>query len=244
MTPEAFVEALKQHGITLTTQQVAQFDTYYTYLVEENEKMNLTGITERDAVYLKHFYDSLTLAFEVPALQTDVLSLCDVGSGAGFPSIPLKIAFPQLQITIVDSLNKRIEFLNRLVAKLDLEGVALYHDRAETFGGKRSAHRAQYDFVTARAVAPLNILAELCLPLAKLHGHFVAMKAAQTDTELAQAETALELLGGRVVADELVTLPESGDERHILMIEKIKQTPGRYPRKPGTPNKQPLGGEA
>lgn len=189
--------------------------------------MNLTGITERDAVYLKHFYDSLTLAFEVPALQTDVLSLCDVGSGAGFPSIPLKIAFPQLQITIVDSLNKRIEFLNRLVAKLDLEGVALYHDRAETFGGKRSAHRAQYDFVTARAVAPLNILAELCLPLAKLHGHFVAMKAAQTDTELAQAETALELLGGRVVADELVTLPESGDERHILMIEKIKQTPGR-----------------
>jgi len=243
MNPEAFQAALTAVGIHLTDTQMQQFSTYYHYLVEENTKMNLTGITDEAGVYLKHFYDSLTLALEVPALQTEALTLCDVGSGAGFPSIPLKIAFPQLQITIVDSLNKRIGFLSRLVAELNLEGVALYHDRAETFGGKRSPQRAAFDVVTARAVAPLNVLAELCLPLVKLHGQFVAMKAAQTEQELTDAQPALEALGGQLDRDAVVTLPGLEDVRHILIIDKIKQTPARFPRKPGTPSKQPLGGQ-
>jgi len=243
MNPEAFQAALAAVGIALTADQMQQFHQYYSYLVEENEKMNLTGITAEPEVYLKHFYDSLTLALEVPALQTDALSLCDVGSGAGFPSIPLKIAFPQLQITIVDSLNKRIGFLSRLVAQLNLEGVALYHDRAETFGGKRSVHRESFDLVTARAVAPLNVLAELCLPLVKLHGQFVAMKAAQTDQELEEAQPALAQLGGTLVADKQVVLPGLTDARHLLIIDKVKATPARFPRKPGTPSKQPLGGQ-
>ncbi|GAA3622349.1 16S rRNA (guanine(527)-N(7))-methyltransferase RsmG [Secundilactobacillus similis] len=243
MNETQFQAALAAQGITLTQAQMDQFDQYYDLLVETNKHLNLTTITERGEVYLKHFYDSLTPAFYVPQLTSEPLRLCDVGAGAGFPSIPLKIAFPQLEITIVDSLNKRITFLQTLIDTLGLTGVSVYHARAEEFGGKRSEHRESYDLVTARAVARMSVLSELCLPLVKVGGQFVAMKAAQTETELGNAEKALTLLGGKLVSDQAFTLPESGDGRHIVVIDKLKPTPKRYPRKAGTPNKEPLGGE-
>ncbi|GEL37737.1 ribosomal RNA small subunit methyltransferase G [Lacticaseibacillus paracasei subsp. tolerans] len=242
MDPAAFVQALADHGIVLNDHQQDQFVAYYQYLISENEKMNLTGITAEGDVYLKHFYDSLTLALVLPELQTQVMSVCDVGAGAGFPSIPLKIAFPQLKITIVDSLQKRIGFLERLTARLELTDVQLFHDRAETFGAKKSPHRASFDLVTARAVAALDVLAELCLPLVKPQGRFVAMKAAATPAELIAAKSAIGLLGGKLAQDAALTLPETGDPRHLLVIDKVKPTPNKYPRKPGIPNKQPLGG--
>ncbi|QIL46002.1 16S rRNA (guanine(527)-N(7))-methyltransferase RsmG [Vagococcus coleopterorum] len=238
MKPEEFKQLLLEKGFELSDQQMKQFEIYFKLLVEWNEKMNLTAITDKEEVYLKHFYDSLTLGmiydFSKPGLK-----LCDVGSGAGFPSVPLKILFPTLEISIVDSLNKRITFLTNLVEQLELDKVNLYHDRAETFG-KNKMHREQYDFVTARAVARLNVLLELCLPLVKKGGLFFALKAAKSEEELNEASKAIDLLGGKVSSEEDVTLPISGDKRHIITISKKKETPNKYPRKPGTPNKQPL----
>lgn len=241
MNNSQFIAALKAQGITVSEQQMQQFDQYFKILVETNQHLNLTTITERGDVYLKHFYDSVTPAFYVPELRTEKLTLCDVGAGAGFPSLPMKILFPQLQVTIVDSLNKRINFLKDLIAALGLTGVSVYHARAEEFGGKRSEHREAYDVVTARAVARMSVLSELCLPLVKLHGQFIALKAQQTENELAHSQSAIATLGGKLSLDQSFTLPELGDERHIVVIDKVKQTPKRYPRKAGTPNKEPLG---
>ncbi len=182
--------------------------------------MNLTGITDEPGVYLKHFYDSLTLVEALPQLKTESLTLCDVGAGAGFPSLPVKIALPQLEVSIVDSLNKRIEFLQRLSDRLNLQNVHLFHDRAETFGGKKSPQRESFDVVTARAVAPLNVLAELCLPLAKVGGVFVAMKASQAEDELAQAKVAVATLGGKIVNQVELELPENGGHRTLVVIQK------------------------
>lgn len=240
MNPEEFKQALAKHGITLTQLQLAQFATYFKLLIETNRQFNLTTITAAPEVYLKHFYDSITPAFYVPALREQALTLCDVGAGAGFPSIPLKIVFPQLQVTIVDSLNKRINFLNDLIQTLQLDGVQTFHDRAETFAGKKSVHRESYDLVTARAVARLSVLSELCLPLVKVGGQMVALKAANARTETAEGEYAVKQLGGKIVQDEAFTLPETGDPRHIIVINKQQPSPKRYPRKPGTPAKQPL----
>ena len=240
MNPEEFRAALAAQGITLTPEQEQQFATYYQFLVATNEHVNLTTITAAPEVYLKHFYDSLTPAFYLPALRDQPLTLCDVGAGAGFPSLPLKIVFPQLQVTIVDSLNKRITFLNELAAKLNLSGVAFHHARAEEFGGKRSDYREAFDLVTARAVARMSVLSELCLPLTKVGGQFVALKAAKTADELAVSHKAITTLGGQLTADHEFQLPESQDPRHIVVIDKVKYTPKRYPRKAGTPNREPL----
>ncbi|MFC6181267.1 16S rRNA (guanine(527)-N(7))-methyltransferase RsmG [Lactiplantibacillus daowaiensis] len=240
MNPEEFKQALAAKGITLNDQQMAQFATYYERLVATNRQFNLTTITDQAEVYLKHFYDSITPAFYVAALRDQPLTLCDVGAGAGFPSLPLKIVFPQLQVTIVDSLNKRINFLNDLVAALGLTGVQTFHDRAETFAGKKSVHRESYDLVTARAVARLSVLSELCLPLVKVGGQMVALKAANTRTETAEGAYAIQQLGGQLTDDQAFTLPETGDPRHIVVIDKKRPSPKRYPRKPGTPAKQPL----
>ncbi|MEY8446210.1 16S rRNA (guanine(527)-N(7))-methyltransferase RsmG [Enterococcus ratti] len=236
MTPEEFHQILTDKGIHLSDQQMSQFERYYQLLVEWNEKMNLTAITEKKDVYLKHFYDSLTLAFDVDFSPT--FSLCDVGSGAGFPSIPLKIAFPELQITIVDSLNKRLIFLNELTKELEISA-NLYHDRAETFG-QNPQFRASFDCVTARAVARLNVLAELCLPLVKQEGYFYALKAAKSEEELTEAKQAIEVLGGKFIKEYTIELPKITDKRHILVMQKRKTTPKKYPRKPGLPNKQPI----
>ena len=240
MNPEEFRQSLAEKGINLTDRQMAQFETYYEFLVMTNENLNLTAITEKSDVYLKHFYDSLTPAFYSKEIQSEPLSICDVGAGAGFPSIPLKIAFPQLTVTIVDSLNKRINFLNELADKLDITGVAFFHNRAEDFEGKKSLYREQYDIVTARAVARLSVLSELCLPLVKLNGQFIALKAQKMDEELADAEYAIKLLGGQVKVNHEFNLPISNDERHLLVVDKIKLSPKKYPRKAGVPGRTPL----
>lgn len=239
MNPEKFRKTLAEHHINLSDEQMQQFDIYYHELVETNKNVNLTAITAENDVYLKHFYDSLTPAFYVKELQTQSLSICDVGAGAGFPSIPLKIAFPQLKVTIIDSLNKRINFLNQLVSELGLTDVELVHNRAEYFGNKRSTARASFDIVTARAVASLPVLAELCLPLVKENGYFIALKASHAEAEVADAQYALQQLGGKLVNDYSFELCDAG-MRHILVIQKVKPTPKKYPRKAGTPNRDPL----
>ncbi|WP_342433751.1 16S rRNA (guanine(527)-N(7))-methyltransferase RsmG [Neobacillus sp. FSL H8-0543] len=237
MNIEQFKGLLLVQGITLTVEQLEQFETYYQTLVEWNEKMNLTAITDKAEVYLKHFYDSISAAFHFDF--TKPVSICDVGAGAGFPSIPLKIVFPQLEVTIVDSLNKRISFLNHLANVLNLENVHFIHDRAETFG-VNPKHRETYDIVTARAVARMSVLSELCLPLVKVGGHFIAMKAAHANEELAVGKKAITTLGGKLEEKYTFSLPMEESERNILVIKKEKQTPKKYPRKPGTPGKSPI----
>lgn len=240
MKPTEFKAKLADHGILLTERQQKQFLLYYQKLIAANQQVNLTAITSQEEVYLKHFYDSLTLAFALPQLQQQPWSVCDVGAGAGFPSLPLKIAFPQLQVTIVDSLNKRINFLTELVAELGLQQVELHHARAEEFGRKQSPYRESFDLVTARAVARLDVLSELCLPLVKVGGRFAAMKSQKAQVELAAAQFAIKTLGGKVERDQVIELPEAGGVRHLILLDKIQATPTKYPRKPGIPNKKPL----
>lgn len=240
MNPEQFQQALADHGITLSAEQMQQFADYYQLLVETNEHVNLTRITEKDEVYLKHFYDSITGAFAEPRLESEELTLCDIGAGAGFPSLPLKIAFPQLKVTIVDSLNKRIAFLEALVAELGLTDVTLIHDRAETFSAKNSPYREKFDIVTARAVARLSVLSELCLPAVKVGGEFIAYKASAAPEELQQGGAAIKQLGGKVQKTVTLTLLETDEERNIIVIDKIKATPNKYPRRPGLPSKKPI----
>jgi 16S rRNA (guanine527-N7)-methyltransferase len=232
-----FVAMLAEKGIDLTPEQLDQFEKYYQILVEWNEKMNLTAITDKDEVYLKHFYDSISAAFYFDFSKP--IHLCDVGAGAGFPSIPLKIVFPSIELTIVDSLNKRITFLNHLASQLKLDHVHFIHDRAETFGVNPD-HREKYDVVTARAVARMSVLSELCLPLVKQGGRFIAMKAAHASEELEQGKKAITLFGGAVEDTFTFTLPIEESERNIIVIKKTKITPKKYPRKPGTPNKIPI----
>lgn len=238
MNPEEFKAMLEEQGMPITDEKMKQFDLYLSLLQEWNEKINLTAITSQEEAYLKHFYDSVTAGLYVD-FSKGVHSLCDVGSGAGFPSIPLKILYPDLQITIVDSLKKRIGFLETLVNELGLSDVSLYHDRAETFGQNKK-FRASFDFVTARAVARMSVLAEFCLPITKKHGTFIAMKAAHAPEELDDAKKAIATLGGKVREDISFDLPKDAGERHIILIDKKKETPNKYPRKPGTPNKKPL----
>lgn len=236
MNVEHFKTALEEKGITLTDWQLEQYELYYKTLVDWNEKMNLTAITEKGEVYLKHFYDSLTAAFYFDFSKP--LHLCDVGAGAGFPSIPIKIAFPHLKVTIVDTLNKRISFLNALAKELQLDHVEFVHDRAETFG-VNPKYRESFDVVTARAVARMSILSEYCLPLVKVGGHFVALKTAQFE-ELEKGNKAIGILGGKLEQSFSFTLPIEESERTIIVVKKEKATPKKYPRKPGTPSKMPM----
>src|SRR5699024_1926793 len=237
MNPTTFAQSLEEKDIFLSNQQLQQFAVYYETLVEWNEKINLTTITEEQEVYLKHFYDSITASFYYDF--TKELHICDVGAGAGFPSIPLKICFPSLKITIVDSLKKRIGFLNELASKLELKNVAFYHDRAETFGKNRD-FRESFDIVTARAVARMSVLSELCLPLVRKNGVLIAMKGAQGEEELGVADNAIQLLGGNLKDVHKFRLPKEESERSIILIQKKRKTPKKYPRKPGTPNKEPI----
>jgi 16S rRNA (guanine527-N7)-methyltransferase len=237
MDTKQFQTLLEEKGIILSPRQLEQFEQYYQLLIEWNEKMNLTAITDKPSVYLKHFFDSLSPAFYYDFSKT--VSICDVGAGAGFPSVPLKICFPHLKLSIVDSLQKRITFLNYLASKLELEDVAFYHDRAETFGRKEGI-RESFDVVIARAVARMSVLSELCLPLVKMNGTFIAMKAAAAGEELEQGKTAIKVLGGEIAAIHQFTLPLEESERTIIFIDKKRKTPNKYPRKPGMPNKLPI----
>lgn len=237
MTPQAFYQVLIEHGITLTDKQKKQFETYFRLLVEWNEKINLTAITDKEEVYLKHFYDSIA-----PILQGYIdnspLSILDIGAGAGFPSIPMKILYPEIDITIIDSLNKRINFLNILANELELLGVHFFHGRAEDFGQDK-VFRAKFDIVTARAVARMQVLAELTIPFLKVNGRLIALKAAAAEEELISAEKALKTLFSQVTVNKNYKLP-NGDDRNITIVSKKKETPNKYPRKAGTPNKKPL----
>ena len=237
MNEQQFLDALKEKGIVLTDTQVFQFKKYFELLVEWNEKMNLTAITDLEGVYLKHFYDSISASFYFDF--TKVTTVCDVGAGAGFPSIPIKICFPHLHVTIVDSLNKRITFLNYLSEQLNLENVHFVHARAEEFG-QNVKYREQFDVVTARAVARLSVLSELCIPLAKKGGYFVALKAAAGPDELKDAKKAIATLGVELKEEFSFLLPVEESERTLYVFDKVKNTPKKYPRKPGVPNKTPI----
>lgn len=237
MNIEQFKQSLAEKGVPLSPQQLEQYESYYRLLVEWNEKMNLTAITDHAEVYLKHFYDSITAAFYYDFSKP--IHICDVGAGAGFPSLPIKIAFPHLKVTIVDSLNKRISFLEHLADELGLDDVQFVHDRAETFGQK-SEFREQFDLVTARAVARMSVLSELCLPLVKVNGTFLAMKAANANDEMDNGKKAIAICGGNLKNVFSFKLPYEESERNIIVIDKVKATPKKYPRKPGTPNKSPI----
>jgi 16S rRNA methyltransferase gidB len=236
MNKEQFYSAVKEKiGIELSDLQKKQYNRYYELVVEWNQKINLTAITEEEEFYTKHFFDSISLAFFKD--YSNIESICDVGSGAGFPSIPLKILYPNLKVTIVDSLNKRIKFLNLVKDELGLTDCNFVHARAEEFGQNKE-YRESFEIVTARAVARLNVLSELCLPLVKKNGYFLSLKAQKAEEETKEATNAIKILGGKLEKD--LNFDIEGEERHILEIRKAKETPNKYPRKAGTPNKKPL----
>lgn len=232
-----FHQLLLEHQIDLSEQQMNQFEMYYQELVTWNEKMNLTGITDRDQVYIKHFYDSITLSFHIQ--MGEITTLADIGSGAGFPGIPLKICFPHLKLTIIDSLNKRIHFLQHVVDQLGLQDVTLIHGRAEDLARKVEL-RDSFDLATARAVARLAVLNEFCLPFVKQGGMFAAMKGSNPEEEVKEAKRSLSELKGQLRATPHFSLPLENSERHIVIIKKTAATPNKYPRKAGTPLKAPI----
>ena len=236
MNKEQFCKKVEEKtNIVLSDIQKEQYKKYFELVVEWNQKINLTAITEEEEFYAKHFYDSISLSFYRD--YSKVSNICDVGSGAGFPSIPLKILYPHLEVTIVDSLNKRIKFLNLLQEELGLTSCNFIHARAEEVGQDKN-FRESFEIVTARAVARLNVLVELCLPLVKKGGYFLSLKAQKAEEETDEAITAIKLLGGKLEQD--IEFDVEGEERHILEIRKAKETPNKYPRKAGIPNKKPL----
>lgn len=237
MKPEEFYAHLADLGYPLTDRQKEQYERYFELLVEWNEKINLTAITEKDEVYLKHFYDSIAPILQ-GLIQNHPIRLLDIGAGAGFPSLPMKILFPELDVTIIDSLNKRINFLHLLAEELDLDGVHFYHGRAEDFAQDKE-FRAQFDVVTARAVARMQVLSELTIPYLKVGGRLLALKASNAPEELEEAKNALNLLFSKIEDNLQYELP-NGDPRYITVVEKKKETPNKYPRKAGMPNKRPL----
>lgn len=239
MNPEIFAEELANYGFKLSSKQKEQFATYYNKLIEFNKKVNLTRITDKNEVYLKHFFDSITPLLEFSDLFKGEKSLCDVSAGAGFPSLPIKILCPDLSITIVDSLGKRLKFLDELVSDLSLDKVTLVHSRAEDAGQNKNL-REKFDLVTGRAVARMSVLSEYCLPLAKVDGYLVALKGPKAQDELAEAKNAIEVLGGSVKEVKELTLPDTDDERTLIVVKKVKATPKKYPRQAGTPNRKPL----
>ncbi|MCR4619020.1 MAG: 16S rRNA (guanine(527)-N(7))-methyltransferase RsmG [Lachnospiraceae bacterium] len=243
-----FKKIVNDLGLNLTDEQYEQFIKYYELLVKWNEVMNLTAITEYDEVIVKHFADSLSL---IKAIDKEVLvrgsfkeggskiTVIDIGTGAGFPGIPLKIAFPNLQITLLDSLNKRVGFLNNVIEELGLKGIDALHGRAEDYA-KKGQLRESFDVCVSRAVANLSTLSEYCLPYVKVGGCFIAYKSEKTAQEVDAAQNALDKLGGKLISCEEFNLPGTDLFRTMVKINKEKTTPGKYPRKAGTPSKEPL----
>lgn len=235
-----FTEQLAMFQISLSPEQLRQFRQFYKNLIKWNEVMNLTAITDEEDVYTKHFLDSLSIVGLVGPGSFDNLSVIDVGTGAGFPGLPIAIAFPGTQVTLVDSLQKRVGFLQETVKLLGLENVQIYHSRAEDFG-RIEAQREHYDIACSRAVARMNVLAEYCLPLVKKGGYFIAYKAERIKEEMAEGKKAAGILGGRVEQVISFQLPGTDYNRTLVQVIKEKHTSGKYPRKAGTPAKDPLG---
>ncbi len=220
-----FKAELEKLNITVSADIIKKFELYYNKLIEVNSYMNLTAITELDEVYIKHFLDSLYIIKAID--NSKPYNILDVGSGAGFPSIPLAIVDNNANVTIIDALNKRINFLNELVKYIGIDNVCAYHKRAEEYAKEK---RESFDYVTARAVARLNVLAELCLPLVKVGGCFIAMKGVGASDELKEASNAIKILGGTVIDNIQIELPYEMGKREIIVIKKVKETPAKYPR--------------
>ena len=237
MDNSKFIKELDTLGIHLSDIQQEQFDRYYELLIEWNRVMNLTGITAYEEVNLKHFTDSLTIV-RINDMK-NVFTLIDIGTGAGFPGIPIKIAFPHIKVVLLDSLNKRIKFLNEVVEKLNLDNVETLHGRAEDYA-KKAEYREQFDMCVSRAVANLSTLGEYCIPFVKKGGCFVSYKSADSDEEINQSEKAISILGGKISKIDKFMLPGSDMGRALGVTEKDKNTPQKYPRKAGVPSKEPL----
>lgn len=233
MNKEEFISALKNLNINITDKTLNDLDTYYKMLIDYNSHTNLTRITEENEVYLKHFYDSLTL---VKAIDLDNQTLLDIGTGAGFPGLVLKIVFPNLKVTLVDSLNKRITFLKSVIEKLGLKDIEAIHARAEEYALDK---RESFDIVTSRAVANMSMLSELCIPFVKDHGYFVPMKA-DANEELKGAKNAIKTLGGVLKDTIIFELPYDAGTRTLIKIEKLVKTSVKYPRKFSEIKKKPL----
>ena len=237
MEERIFDIKLRKLGIVLTEKMKEQFDRYFELLVECNRMMNLTGITDYNEVNEKHFLDSLAI---VKVQDMEMIStVIDIGTGAGFPGIPLKIVYPHLKVTLLDSLNKRIKFLNCVIQELALEDISALHGRAEDFA-KKGEYRERYDHCVSRAVANLATLSEYCLPYVKRNGLFVSYKSGEIEEELCKSEKAVSVLGGKIEKVEKFCLPESDISRSFVMIRKDRSTPGRFPRKAGLPSKEAL----
>lgn len=232
-----FEKDLASIGVTLSKEQVDQFIKYFELLVEWNGFMNLTAITEYDEVMKKHFVDSLSLIKTYDVSQK--VKVIDVGTGAGFPGLALKIAYPNLKVTLLDSLNKRINFLNEVIIQLGLTDVETVHGRAEDYA-KPDKLRGKFDLCVSRAVANMSTLSEYCLPFVKVGGEFISYKSEKINEEMSAAKNAISILGGKFDRSTEFTLPDSDIYRNLVVIKKVKESPKKYPRKAGLPSKEPL----
>lgn len=230
-----YEEYLKGFGVELNEKQLDQFQRFYELLIEKNKVMNLTGITEYDEVVEKHFIDSIAIG----SFEKIDGKIIDIGTGAGFPGIPLKIAFPDIEIVLLDSLNKRIKFLNEVIEELGLEKITTIHGRAEDFAQNKE-YREQFDYCVSRAVANLSTLSEYCVPFIKIGGKFISYKSGEIDQEVNDSKLAMSVLGGRLDKIEKFQLPNSSGGRSFVSITKIKNTAKKYPRKAGLPAKEPI----
>ena len=235
----SFVRDLKEFHVEISEGQIEKFFLYYELLTEWNSFMNLTAITEFDEVIKKHFVDSVSLIKAVPDIGEKEYTLIDVGTGAGFPGIPLKIMFPSLKVVLLDSLNKRVSFLNEVIMRLELKKIEAVHGRAEDFA-KQKEYRETFDICVSRAVANLSTLSEYCLPFVKKGGLFISYKSDKITEEYENAKKAINVLGGIYENQIEFILPDSDIYRNLFAIRKIKSTPGKYPRKAGLPSKEPI----
>lgn len=232
-----FLNLLSAFELSLNQMQIDKFMKYYELLIEWNQYINLTAITEFDEVCLKHFIDSLSLSKVVDCTKDD--TIIDIGTGAGFPGIPLKIVFPNLKITLLDSLGKRVKFLNEIIEKLSLEKIEAIHGRAEDYA-KSELYREKYDICVSRAVSNLSVLSEYCIPYVKVNGFFISYKSEKVSEEIKTAQRAVKVLGGKIYHQEEFILPNSDIYRNLIMIQKVEHTPQKYPRKAGIPSKEPI----
>jgi 16S rRNA (guanine527-N7)-methyltransferase len=261
MPMELLVEETRRLGLTLDSRRIALFERYYRELSSWNQRFNLTAITEYRQVQLRHFLDSLTCLLAVPQLEgrpqeglklgvsipdtvplqlgAEALWIIDIGSGAGFPGLPLKIMLPEAKVTLVESIGKKVTFLRHMIETLELQRIEVLPMRAE-MAGHLPKHRERYDMVVARAVAHLATLAEYCLPFCRIGGRMVVPKGAEASSQVAESQTAIEALGGAALAIKPVSIPEISGERYLVVVEKVSKTPAAYPRREGLPSKRPL----